>query len=72
MPLEINVGDLLETKKPHPCGNNHFEVLRVGMDFRIRCVKCNKQIWIARSNLEKRVKRIERTGMILKPDEIKK
>lgn len=72
MPLEINVGDILDTKKPHPCGNNRFEVLRVGMDFRIRCIKCDKQIWIARSNLEKRIRKIERDGQMLKPDEVKK
>jgi hypothetical protein len=72
MPLEIQVGDIIDTKKPHPCGNNRFEVLRVGMDFRIRCVKCDKQIWISRINLEKRIRKIERAGNLLKPEDVKK
>lgn len=72
MPLEIQVGDIIDTKKPHPCGNNRFEVLRIGMDFRIRCMKCEKQIWISRANLEKRIRKIERQGSLLKPEDVKK
>jgi hypothetical protein len=72
MPLEIQIGDIIDTKKPHPCGNNRFEVLRIGMDFRIRCMKCDKQIWISRTNLEKRIRKIERQGNLLKPEDIKK
>ncbi len=58
MPLEINLGDVIVTKKNHPCGSNEFEVVRTGMDFRIRCQGCNKEIWIPRLKLEKRVKKI--------------
>ncbi|SCZ76624.1 DUF951 domain-containing protein [Acidaminobacter hydrogenoformans] len=72
MPLEIQIGDIIDTKKPHPCGNNRFEVLRIGMDFRIKCIKCEKQIWISRANLEKRIRKIERQGTLLKPEDIKK
>ena len=36
--MDIQVGDRLEMRKPHPCGNHTFEVLRIGMDFRLRCV----------------------------------
>lgn len=60
MPLDLKVGDVVETKKNHPCGSNQFEIQRVGMDFRIRCVKCDKQIWIERPNLEKRIKKVHR------------
>lgn len=38
--MDVRVGDHILTKKPHPCGASEFAVLRVGMDFRIRCVKC--------------------------------
>lgn len=72
MPLEIQIGDIIDTKKPHPCGNNRFEVLRIGMDFRIKCLKCEKQIWISRTNLEKRIRKIERQGNLLKPEDVKK
>lgn len=58
MPMDLKVGDVVETKKSHPCGSNQFEIQRVGMDFRIRCVKCDKQIWIERPNLEKRIKKV--------------
>ncbi len=60
MPLDLKVGDIIETRKQHPCGNNRFEVVRTGMDFRIKCIKCSKQIWIQRVKLEKRIKKIEK------------
>lgn len=58
MPMDLKVGDVVETKKSHPCGSSQFEILRVGMDFRIKCLKCEKQIWIERPNLEKRIKKV--------------
>jgi hypothetical protein len=58
MPMDLKIGDVVETKKTHPCGSNQFEILRVGMDFRIKCLKCQKQIWIERPNLEKRIKKV--------------
>lgn len=60
MPMDLRVGDLVETKKNHPCGGNTFEVLRVGMDFRIRCTTCDKQLWIERPKFEKRVRKVTR------------
>ena len=45
--MDVQVGDRLLMKKPHPCGSKEFLVLRVGMDFRIRCLprlKCEKNI----------------------------
>lgn len=56
--MEINVGDILKLKKQHPCGSREWEVLRVGADFRIKCVGCGHQIMIARRALEKNVKEI--------------
>lgn len=58
MALKWNVGDRVELKKNHPCGGNTFEIMRVGMDVRIRCETCNTQIRLERSTLEKRLKRI--------------
>lgn len=58
MPLKLNVGDVVELKKPHPCGGKTFTIMRSGMDFRIKCNTCGTQIWITRLNLEKRVKKI--------------
>ncbi|MCT4584748.1 DUF951 domain-containing protein [Peptostreptococcaceae bacterium AGR-M142] len=61
MPMKLNVGDIVELRKTHPCGGNIFEIKRVGMDFRILCKKCDKQLWIDRPTLEKRIKKIVET-----------
>lgn len=58
--MNINIGDIVTLKKKHPCGSFSFEVLRVGQDFRIKCVKCSHQIMIARTKLEKNIKKIEK------------
>ncbi len=56
--MDINVGDTLEMKKTHPCGNKEFEVLRIGMDFKIKCKKCGHEIMTPRIKVEKNVKKI--------------
>lgn len=56
--MDINVGDLLKLKKPHPCGSKEWEVLRVGADFRIKCKGCGRQVMIARKLLEKDVREV--------------
>ncbi len=58
--MDVQVGDQIVTKKPHPCGENIFDVLRVGMDFRIRCTKCGHEIMIPRSKIEKNIKKVIR------------
>ncbi len=58
--MEINVGDVLELKKIHPCGNNKWRVLRVGMDFKLACCGCAHEIMIERHKIERRIKRIIR------------
>jgi len=58
MPMELYVGDIVELKKQHPCGNKKFEILRTGADFRIKCLGCEKQLWLARRDLEKRIKKV--------------
>ncbi len=56
--LKISVGDILELKKPHPCGNNIFKVMRVGSDIRVICQKCGRDMTIDRLKLEKAIKNI--------------
>ena len=58
MPMNLNVGDIVQVKKNHPCGSNQFEIMRIGMDFRVKCLGCEKQIWISRVKFEKRIKKI--------------
>ena len=52
------VGDVVRTKKSHPCGCDEWEILRVGMDFRIRCAKCAHLVMLPRKKFEKSVKKI--------------
>ena len=56
--MEIKVGDKVEMKKPHPCGSKLFDILRVGMDFRIRCCGCSREVMLPRSKAEKNIKHI--------------
>ena len=56
--LKISVGDILELKKPHPCGNSLFKVLRAGSDVRIECVNCKRDMTLDRIKLEKATKKI--------------
>ncbi len=56
--LKISVGDVLELKKPHPCGNKLFKVLRVGSDVRIVCQSCGRDMTLDRIKLEKTIKQI--------------
>ena len=60
MVLELRLGDVLRLKKTHPCGNNLWEVVRLGADIGIRCQKCNRQVLLQRSYLERRVKDVMR------------
>lgn len=55
--MDVQVGDVIMTKKPHPCGANRFDVLRVGMDFKIRCQKCGHEIMLPRVKIEKNIKK---------------
>lgn len=58
--MDIQVGDVIYTKKQHPCGNASFKVLRVGMDFRIRCEKCGREVMLPRNKIEKNIKQVVR------------
>ena len=58
--MDIRLGDVLEMKKNHPCGCNRFDVLRVGMDFRLRCNGCGHMFMIPRVKAEKGIRKIIR------------
>ena len=62
MPMDIHVGDVLELKKQHPCGSKEWKVLRVGMDFKLKCAGCGHELMIPRSKAEKAVKKGKRDG----------
>lgn len=58
MPMKLNVSDVVELKKEHPCGSKQWEIMRNGADFRIKCLGCGHQVMIPRSKLEKSIKKI--------------
>ena len=50
------------TRKQHPCGAASFEVLRVGMDFKIRCTGCGREVMLPRAKIEKNIKKVIKPG----------
>jgi hypothetical protein len=54
--IPLTVGDVLELKKPHPCGKSRFTVLRVGSEVRVKCENCGRDMTLDRIKLEKAIK----------------
>ena len=59
---DYNVGDTVIMKKPHPCGSKEFEILRVGVDFKLKCAGCGRQIMVPRTMVEKNTKNLKKPG----------
>ena len=51
--MDFELGDVIKMKKAHPCGTNQREILRVGMDFRLKCCGCGHQVMLPRKQVEK-------------------
>jgi hypothetical protein len=58
--MDVRVGDTLLMKKKHPCGADTFSVLRVGMDFKVRCNGCGHEVMTPRVKIERNIKKIIR------------
>ncbi len=56
MAIEIRLGDVVRLKKKHPCGSYEWQVVRLGADIGIRCLKCRRQVLLERSTFERRVR----------------
>ncbi len=63
--MDVQVGDTIIARKQPPCGGERFAVLRVGMDFRIRCEKCGREVMLPRTKIEKNIKKLERDGQFV-------
>ena len=55
--IKLRLDDVVELKKPHPCGDNKFKILRVGSEVRVLCLKCGRDMVMDRIKLEKSIKR---------------
>ena len=58
--MDIRINDKLTMKKQHPCGSYEWLVLRIGMDFKLRCVTCGREVMVPRAKAEKHIKKILR------------
>lgn len=58
MARQFSLGDIIQTRKKHPCGNDEWEVTRVGADMKMKCLECGRIVMLDRETFEKRVKRI--------------
>ena len=54
----LSIGNVIETKKKHPCGGNAFIILRLGSDLKIRCRTCQKELTVSRIKIEKMIRNV--------------
>lgn len=58
--MEFEVGDIVKLKKQHPCGAFEWEILRVGADFRLKCIGCGRQVMVTRKLVEKNARSLKK------------
>ena len=56
----FEVGDIVRLKKPHPCGSSEWEILRVGADFRLKCLGCGHMVMVPRTLVEKNARELRK------------
>ncbi len=54
--MDLQLGQIIRLKKQHPCGSSEWEILRTGMDFRLKCMGCGRQVMLPRKQVEKNLK----------------
>lgn len=64
--LNYEVGDIVKLKKQHPCGSREWEILRVGADFRLKCMGCAHQVMVSRKLVEKNTRGLKARDGTLK------
>ena len=60
--MDIAVGDTIQTRKKHPCGASSCEELRDGMEFKVRCTGCGRDVMLPRAKIEKNIKKVLKPG----------
>lgn len=55
---EYETGSRVEFKKQHPCGGNTWEIIRIGMDIKVKCLNCGRLIMLPRKEFEKKIKKV--------------
>lgn len=57
--MDLKLHDIVIMKKPHPCGCREFELLRLGVDYKLRCTKCGREVMVPRMKAEKSIKGVK-------------
>lgn len=65
--LQLVLGDVVRTRKTHPCGGDQWEIVRLGADIGLRCLRCNRKVLMPRSKLERRIREFVRRGQDTAP-----
>ena len=58
MEKNYDIGSLVVMKKGHPCGENLWEIVKLGADIRIKCTKCGRIVIIPRIEFNKKIKKV--------------
>ncbi|MFR8234017.1 MAG: DUF951 domain-containing protein [Clostridia bacterium] len=58
--MQYNIGDIVRTKKEHPCGSKLWEITRIGVDFKLRCLGCEHVVILPREKAKKVITKIEK------------
>ena len=56
--MDYQIGNIVMLKKGHPCGTNEWKIIRVGADFKLKCMGCNRIVMVPRKTFEKSVKKV--------------
>lgn len=57
--MDINLGDIVTMKKAHPCGSKDFEITRLGVDYKLKCCGCGREVMIPRVKAQKSIKAVK-------------
>jgi hypothetical protein len=63
MITQFNLGDIVETRKGHPCGSSQWEIIRLGADIKIKCTGCGRIVMLPRPKFEKSVKKVIKSNV---------
>lgn len=56
--MEYGLGDIVQTRKTHPCGSDRWRIIRVGADIKIKCEKCGRIVMMERAQFDRRLKKV--------------
>jgi len=60
--VKLVLGDVVRTRKTHPCGGDQWEIVRLGADIGLRCLRCDRKVLMPRAKLERRIRTFVRRG----------